>query len=242
MSVPSTGPPLQKLGDVGDLPDRERQLLGRIAKPIRAYGVRQNIIREGDRPAYLWHVIEGFVCRYKLLPEGKRLITAFHVPGDLVGVNSFILGRAGDNVRTLAPTKVVPIPHQELREVTRNAPHITDALWRATVVDAARLTEWMARIGRSSARARMAHLLCELLLRLQAVGLADHNQCALPMTQAELADGLGISTVHANRILQDLRFDRLITLKAGELTIEDWDSLAQEGGFDATYLHLEAGT
>ena len=117
-------------------------------------------------------------------------------------------------------------------------PRVADVLWRDTLIDGAVFREWMMGIGRRSAEARIAHLLCEVLVRMRAVGLATAQACELPITQAELGDALGLSTVHVNRSLQELRAKRLITLRGSILTVEDWEGLKEAGEFDPTYLHL----
>jgi CRP-like cAMP-binding protein len=130
------------------------------------------------------------------------------------------------------------IAHDTLRGFMRAHPRIGDAFWRETLIDAAVFREWMAGIGRRDAPTRIAHLFCEMFVRMQAIGLANGNTCPMPVTQAELADALGLSTVHVNRSLQHLRGLDLIELRGGRITIKDWDGLQAAGEFEPTYLHL----
>jgi CRP-like cAMP-binding protein len=131
------------------------------------------------------------------------------------------------------------IPHRNVRELIRSHPVIADAFWRDTLVDAAVFREWMVGLGRRSAYTRMAHLFCELMMRYRAIGLASDDSFKLSANQAELGDALGLSTVHVNRTLMNLRGDRLITLEGGVLSVLDWERLKEAAEFDLTYLHLE---
>jgi CRP-like cAMP-binding protein len=133
----------------------------------------------------------------------------------------------------------VYITHDALRDICERFPRITAAFWRETLIDAAIFREWVTNVGRRDAYSRMAHVLCEMLLRLRAVGLAEDNACDLPITQVEFADAIGVSTVHVNRVLQDMRADGLIETKGTQVSVPDWERLKHAGDFDPTYLHLE---
>jgi CRP-like cAMP-binding protein len=139
---------------------------------------------------------------------------------------------------TLTQSKLAFLSHDTVRDLIRRCPRIGDAFWRDTLIDAAVFREWILGLGRREAYGRIAHLLCELYVRLRSVGLTNGHAYELPLTQAELGDALGISTVHVNRILQDLRGEGLITLQAGSLTVLDWEGLKAAGEFDPAYLHL----
>jgi len=140
---------------------------------------------------------------------------------------------------TLARSKLAFLSHETVRDLTRCCPRIADAFWRETLIDAGIFREWMVGLGRREAYARVAHLLCELYVRLKAVGLANGHAYELPLTQAELGDAFGLSTVHVNRTLQDLRGEGLITLGSRSVTVKDWERLRAAGEFDPTYLHLK---
>ena len=131
------------------------------------------------------------------------------------------------------------IQHEVLRELCRKQPSVMEAFWRQTLIDAAIFREWMTNIGRREAYSRMAHIICEWIVRMQAVGLVEDHTCDLPMTQGELADAMGVSTVHINHVLQELRGDGLITLKGSRLEVLDWEQLKQAKDFDPTYLHQD---
>jgi CRP-like cAMP-binding protein len=198
----------------------------------------QDVVREGDRPTRCCLILEGFACTFKLTGTGKRQIMSFHIPGDIPDLQSLHLTFLDSSLGTITPCKAGFIQHEHLLDICERHPRIATAFWRATLIDAAIFREWVANIGRREAYARLAHLLCETMTRMKAVGLAEDDSCELPMTQTELGDAMGVSTVHVNRTLQDLRGDNLITLKAGKLRVLDWDALAKAGDFDPNYLHL----
>jgi CRP-like cAMP-binding protein len=196
------------------------------------------VIREGDRPTRCFVLLEGFACTSAVTGDGKRQIMAFHVPGDIPDLQSLHLEVLDNSVGTISPCKVGFIQHETLHDLCKRHPRITIALWRETLVDASTCRHWMVGMGQRAAYVQMAHLLCELVVRLRAVGLAEDYRCQLPITQTEFADALGLSTVHVNRVLQALRANGLIVLKGDTLMVPDWEKLKQAGDFDRTYLHL----
>ena len=141
----------------------------------------------------------------------------------------------------LTPTKLAFVPHLALNEMTRTYPEIAAAFWRDTLIDAAVFREWLAGVGRRTAHQRIAHVICEVYVRMRAMGLTENGGFRLPVTQAELGDSLGLSTVHVNRVLQDLRRDGLSSSKGRFVAIENWEQLKAAGDFDASYLHLKDG-
>ncbi|MEA3061191.1 MAG: hypothetical protein QOJ94_972 [Sphingomonadales bacterium] len=184
-------------------------------------------------------LFEGLVCRYKDLAGGERQIMELHVPGDFVDLHGFLLKRLDHTVGTLTPVRYAVVPHDALRMITETQPHLARILWFSTLVDAAIHREQIVSVGRRTALSRIAHLLCELNVRLNIVGLADSDGYALPLTQADVADATGLTSVHVNRMLRKLRNDDLLTFRNGRVTIHDWDGLQRVAEFDPTYLHLE---
>ncbi len=227
----------RKLEAFGPLPDADRRLLDEVCREARAIGPKIDLIREGDAPSDVHLILEGFACRYKVLPNGTRQIMAFLVPGDFCDLHVFILKAMDHTIATLSPCKVVKIPRARILEMM-DRPAIARAFWWAALVDEATLREWLVNIGARTAEQRIAHLLCELLLRLQTVGLADSDRYELPITQAELADTVSLTSVYVNRVLQRLRRDRLITLSGKNLVILDIERLKAFSGFNPNYLHL----
>jgi CRP-like cAMP-binding protein len=227
----------RKLEAFAPLPEADKHLLDEVIREPQEVGPREDLIREGEAPTDVHLIIEGFACRYKLLADGTRQIMAYLVPGDFCDLHVFILKAMDHSIATLSCCTVVKIPRQRILELTER-PAIARALWWAALVDEATLREWLVNIGARPAEQRVAHLLCELLLRLRAVGLANGGQYELPVTQQELGDTTGLTNVHVNRVLQSLRRDGLITFKNKNLVILDTERLETFSGFTPNYLHL----
>ena len=240
MDTPPTSTPLiRKLESILVLSDEERDVLRSVSGTIKTVGPRQDLVREGDRPSACCLILEGFAYRYELTHDGKRQIFSFHIPGDIPDLQSLHLDVMDHSLSALSACKVMFIPHETVRDLIRRCPRIGDAFWRDTLIDGAVFREWMLCLGRREAYGHMAHLLCELYVRLTAVGLTNGHEYAMPLTQAELGDALGLSTVHVNRTVQELRGEGLIAMRAGSVVILDWDRLREAGEFDPTYLHLK---
>ena len=229
---------IRKLRSISPLSDDETHCLMTLPLRTRDVGPDQPVVQEGDRPSECCLVVEGFTCRYKLTAAGKRQIFSFHLPGDIPDLQSLHLRVLDTSLGTITPCKVGFIRHEVLHDLCGRYPRIAGALWRQTLIDAAVFREWMASIGQREAYHRIAHLLCEMMVRMRAVGLTQDHTCDVPITQAEFGDALGISTVHINRVLQALRQEKLIVLRGGSLTVLNWEGLKNAGQFDATYLHL----
>lgn len=232
-------PLVRKLETIVVLSDEEKDALQTLTGTIRTLDADQDIVREGDRPSACCLVLEGFAHRYKLTESGTRQILSFHIPGDIPDLQSLHLDVMDHSLGTLVPSKLVFLSHDTVHDLIRRCPRIGHAFWRDTLIDASVFREWMLGLGRRDAYGRVAHLLCELYVRLRSVGLTNGHAYEMPITQAELGDALGISTVHVNRTLQDLRAEGLITLQLGSLAVLDWERLTQAGEFDPTYLHLK---
>ena len=238
MAHSPNGMMIRKLESIFPLSDEERQALASLPVQVMTFRPDQDIVRIGDRPSQSCMVLQGFTCVYKLTAEGKRQIVAFHVPGDVPDLQSLHLKVMDNSVATVSPCTLGFIPHEALQDLCNRHSRITAALWRETLVDASIFREWMTGIGRREAYHRMAHLLCELRVRLTMVGLVEDETFDLPITQTELADAIGASTVHVNRVLQELRANGLIRSKGTHVSILDWERLQEAGDFDPLYLHL----
>ena len=231
---------IRKLEQRDRLSDEERNVLDRAVARIREYAVDEDLVREGDRPTESTLLLDGFAARYKGLADGRRQITAIHIAGDFVDLHSFLLRRMDHGVVALSPCRTGAVPHEALREITERYPHLARLLWLSTLIDGAIHREWLVAMGRRPAVSQTAHLICELFLRLRAVGRTEGGSFRLPLTQAELGDTLGLSTVHVNRTLQELRAAGLVTWRDQIVTINDWDGLAAMAEFDPSFLHLES--
>ena len=243
MAAPSDfhdSPMIRKMESVFAVTDDERQALETLPMQLAVIKADQDIVRIGDRPSRCCLILSGFACTYKVTAEGKRQIVSFSLPGDIPDLQSLHLKVLDTSIATISTCRVGFITHEALRDICDRYPRITAAFWREALIDAAIFREWVTNVGRREAYTRMAHVLCELLVRLRAVGLAEDHVCDLPITQGEFADALGVSNVHVNRVLQQMRADGLIETKGTQLKIPDWDRLKQVGEFDPTYLHLES--
>jgi CRP-like cAMP-binding protein len=230
---------IKRIERFGPLTDEEKKVIENAPSQVKEVGPREDIVREGDCPTGSSLILEGYAYRYNHLGDGSRQISAFHIPGDFCDLHSFLLKKMDDGVASVTRCKVAIVPHKTLREITRHYPYLTRVLWMTTLVDAAVHREWMTILGRMDARERVAHHLCELYARHEYAGLARDHSYDLPMTQAEMADAFGLSGVHTNRILQELRGEGLISLAGKRLTILDWDRLCREAQFNADYLHAD---
>jgi CRP-like cAMP-binding protein len=228
-----------KLDSIADLGSEEKQALLDLPMRVRHIPADSDIVSEGDRPSECCLVLVGFVCRYKIISGGKRQIMSFHTPGDIPDLQSLHLKVMDHSLGTLVPSKVAFIAHQVLHDLVRRYPRLGAAFWRDTLIDAAIFREWMVGLGRRNAYQRVAHLICEMALRFRAVGLTDNHTYELPVTQAELADALGLSFVHINRTLMELRRDGLISLQNSTVSALDWEGLKAAADFDSTYLHQD---
>ncbi|QTP55878.1 Crp/Fnr family transcriptional regulator [Billgrantia sulfidoxydans] len=232
---------IRKLGSLFPLDEEERQALRDLPVQVARLKPDQSVVQIGDRPRQCCLVLAGLTCVYKLSYEGRRQIMALHVPGDMPDLQSLHLEVMDSSIASLSPCTVGFIQHADLRRMCERHLRLASALWRETLVDASIYREWLLSIGQRDAYTRMAHLLCELMVRLKAVGLAEEDTFDLPMSQHELADVIGISAVHVSRTLQALRADGLVQSRKMKVTILDWEKLKQAGEFDPLYLHLRRG-
>ena len=231
-------PLVAKLETRGPLSDEDRDDLNALCADAREVGPRRQIIREGDRPEFVHLIVEGWAARYKLLPDGARQITAFLIPGDFCDLHVTILGEMDHGIATLTRSRVAFIPRATMESLTER-PSLTKAFWWSTLVDEAVLRSWIVNIGRRDAFEAIGHLICELYVRMKNVGLADGRSFEVPLTQEEIGDALGLTSVHVNRVLQRLRTEELISFRQGLLTIHDYRRLEKASGFNPNYLHLE---
>lgn len=230
---------IAKLGAASTLSAEDEQAIADLCQDPRSVPAKSHLIREGDNPHNVLLMMEGWAARYSLVSDGGRQITAILLPGDFCDLHVTILGRMDHSIIALTAAKVAFIPHKVMQDLPINRPEVARALWRATLIDEAVLRQWIVNIGRRTASERIAHLFCELHARLKLVGLVEDGQFDLPLSQDVIADALGLTNVHVNRMLKNLRAEGIIALKEGELTILDLKRLQKLAGFDASYLHRE---
>ncbi len=230
---------IDKLERFTRLSDEDRQVLKALARKVRLIEAGVDIIQEGDRPETVNLFLDGWACRYKQLEDGRRQIVAFFVPGDLCDIHVYVLREMDHAIAAITPVRLATVPREILLDTMDRHPRITRALWWESLVNAAIQREWTVNIGRRTALERLAHLFCELFLRLRAVGLAEGSTCPFPLTQLELADATGLTNVHVNRTLKEMRNAGLIVLKSRQLTVPNLAALQKAALFNPNYLHLE---
>jgi CRP-like cAMP-binding protein len=218
--------------------DEEREIRSLVSHTIRVRS-DQSFIRHGQELKESMLLLDGWMGRAKDLPSGQRQIAELHVAGDFVDLHGFTLKRLDHDVITLSDCTVAVVPHERLKAMTEEFPHLTRLYWFMTNLDAAIHREWTLSLGRRTAISRMAHLFCEMLVKLEIVGLTAGNSYDFPMTQIELSEALGLTPVHVNRTLQELRRMGLLETENRRLNILDLEGLKGVAEFDPAYLYLE---
>lgn len=218
--------------------EEEAIIRGAVQEVIN-FPAKKVVVHAHKRMNHSTILLSGIACRQKDFRDGRRQITEVHVPGDFTDLHSFTLKYLDHDVVALSDCSLALIPHERLQEVTEHHPHLARVYWFATNLDAAIHREWEVSLGGRTAVARMAHLFCELFIRLGLVGLVENESYELPLTQSELADTLGVTAVHANRTLKELRAQRCVEFAKGRVSISDFDALKRVADFDPAYLYLE---
>ena len=203
----------------------------------KRFGKDAYMVREGERTTDCSVILRGFAFRQKLLRDGSRQIISIHIPTEFFDLQNGMLLVADHNVQCINGAEAATIPREALLSLAIERPEVLRAIWIDTLIDASVFREWVVNVGRRDSRARIAHLLCELALRLRSIGLVHDDRFDFPLTQEQLADATGLTAVHTNRTLQSLRKDGLIQLTGRSLTVLDWDRLCEVAEFDELYLH-----
>lgn len=226
-----------KLSGLADMTPADAAALEAATSNPRRFVARQDLIREGDAPRPMFVVLEGWVCRYKILPSGTRQIMAFLMPGDACDLHIKLLAEMDHSIQAITTAMVATVSRVEMEAMMREHPNIASAMYSAQLIDEGIMRAWIVSMGRRSSTERVAHLICELYLRARNIGLTGEGEFALPLSQAVLADALGMTAVHINRVLKELRLSGAMALTRGSVTILDPGKLVQIAGFDDNYLH-----
>lgn len=235
-------PLTKRLSRYVELTPHDMRLLKPLSQDrVRQYGMREDIIREGDEPSGLHLIVTGWACRYKMLEDGRRQILAFLIPGDMCDLNNFVLREMDHSLAALVPATVANLSHSQVAGMMAASPTLNRAFWWHSLTVVAMQREWTMNIGQRSAFERLGQLFCELFMRLRAVGLTRGVECDLPITQEDLAEASGLTPVHVNRTLQEMRARGLIHLRQRILEIPDFEQLAAASLFTPHYLHLYRG-
>lgn len=226
------------LGSHDVVASEERDALASIITKTGTFDVGSDLVVQGSRPSHSTLMLEGISARYKILEDGSRQITALHLPGDFVDLHAFLLKTMDHGIVAMSPCRVAFAQHSDLKTITETKPHLTRLLWLDTLVDGAIHREWIVAMGRRSAKSHLAHLICELYVRMQVVEMSEGASFLLPLSQSEMADALGLSLVHLNKTLQQLRRDGVVRWESKTVEILDWEGLAGIAEFEPTYLSL----
>ena len=236
---PDLSGPLAKLTCRAPICEEAQQAFLGLKAIREDYATYRDVVREGDPTERCCFVESGLLSRYKTLRNGNRQIVSFHLARDLVDMQSCLVRIADHGIRTHTPTTLLTVSCDDILRIAAEFADLARAFWFETLVDAAIFREWTLNVGRRTARERTAHLLLEFAYRFKAIGLSDGREFVLPVTQADLADAVGLSPVHVNRSLQWLRSQGFIRTFGKTIVIEDRDALVRESDFRSTYLHPE---
>lgn len=231
---------VRKLNSMVALSDDDRAAIRALPHVLKTYHPSTYVVREGEPPRrHCDLVVDGFAYRQKLTAEGARQIVSIHLRGDFIDLQHLFLNIADHNVQALTELKVVSIERGALQDLATQRPNVSRAMWIDALIDSSIYREWVINVGRRDARARIAHILCEVWLRMKAAGYADAEGFRLPLTQEQLADAVGLTTVHVNRTLKSLEADGIVNRDRRYIGFHDWAALAEVGDFNALYLHLD---
>jgi CRP-like cAMP-binding protein len=229
-------------GRTVSLTEDERAHLEQLVSEIRRLPARTTLVDRNEALRASTMLVEGFMVRFIEDDGGRRQVVAFHVPGDFVDLHGFPLQRLDHSLATLTEAEVALVPHAALERLLIEAPDLGRKLWFSTLLDAAMHREWLFRLGRLEGPGRVAHFLAETDARLRPIGLSDGRNFALPVNQADLAEIVGITSIHVNRVLRTLREDGIAIIRRGGVEILDFDRLIRLAQFDPTYLYLKSPT
>jgi len=233
-------PLINKLQHFTRLAEEERCFVTNMARQrVRRFSSREDIMREGESCSSMNLIREGWACRYKTLEDGRRQIIAFFLPGDICDYNVFVTREMDHSIAAITPVSVAEVSRSTFDQMLANYPRLSQALWWESTVTSAIQREWTVNLGQRDASERIAHLLCEIFVRLDAAGLADEDSCEFPLTQTDLGEATGLSTVHVNRTLRELREANLIGLRDRTLRIPNIAALQRQAMFNPNYLHLD---
>lgn len=208
------------------------------SKIVRTAAAHADIVSEGDTPRSVTIILKGWAMRYKQLPDSRRQIVALMLPGDICGANAFIHAAFAHSICSLTSVRYAEVPRDDFEALLENSPRIAKALWWSALEAVSIQREWTTNIGQRRAYERIAHLLCEVFARLEAIGLTRGDSCDFPLTQTDIADATGLTPVHVNRTLQALRQDGVIEVRNRRLHLRNRVKLSLIAMFNPAYLHL----
>ncbi len=227
----------RRLNTVTGLEDADIAAIRALPINVRDWEAGRTVVSDGSRPAECVLIIEGFCVRAKTTVTGQRQILSIHIPGEIPDLLSLHLHQMDHDLVAVVRSTLGFISHASLRALTRANPNVTDVLWRDTLIDAAIFREWIVNVGQRPAASRLAHTVVELRHRLAVTGRASGDTFEMPLTQEQIGETLGVTPVHANRIIRQLRDDSVVDISRGRVTVLDEAKLADLAQFDDRYLH-----
>lgn len=231
---------IHKLERLAPLEQADRDAIRALPFRIKTAPPNHYLVKEGAAATDCCVLLTGYVCRHKTTSSGDRQIVSFHMPGDILDLQHLLLSRADHNLETITEATFALVPAEDLRRVAQQRPLLAEALWRDTLIDASIFREWVLNVGRRDAKSRIAHMLCEFAARREKAGLGPPERFNLPMTQEQIADATGLTSVHVNRMLFELAADGVIVRDKRQVEITDWSRMCRVADFNAAYLHEAA--
>jgi len=239
-AISAVRPLVTKLRNYGPLSAEEELTLDAAVSSIRQVDAEADMVLQGTSPNHSTLLLSGCVGRYNLTRSGGRQITSLHVPGDFVDLHSLLLKPIDHSIFALVASSIAVVPHDRLQQIIDTQPRLMRLLWLNTLIDGATHRQWSIGLGSLYSHQHLAHIICELYVRLEQIGLTDGGQFHIPLTQVLLSQCLAVSTVHTNRAVQILRSENVIRWERDLVTIMNWDKLVAIGEFDPTYLRVPA--
>jgi CRP-like cAMP-binding protein len=229
-------PFLNRLTSRSTLNDQERAAILSLSGSLTPVAAHVDFVRLGQDVEHSCLVVDGLVGRFGQKKDGVRQITCLYIPGDMADLPSVVSPISAWGLVALTKTTILPLSHADLRRIAGVYPRIAESFWRDCVADGSIFSEWVVNVGRRDAIARLAHLLCEIAIRCEVAGQGNRNNFSLPITQSDLADATGLTGVHVNRTLRELRMGSVVTVRGGKVVVQDWAKLVSIGDFTSNFL------
>ena len=221
------------------LTEEERSAVLGLQGPVRDVPAHVDFVQQGEQVDHSCLVMKGLVVRFGQSSNGERQITCLYIPGDMADLPSVVSPKAAWGLAALTGTTILHVSHADLRRLAAQHPGLAEAFWRDCVADGSIFSEWVVNVGRRDALARLSHLFCEMAIRCERAGQGDRNAFALPATQTDLGNATGLTNVHINRTLRELKTRSILTTMSGKVTVHDWDKLVSTGDFNDAFMLLD---
>ena len=233
---------IKRLRTCSGITEEDIQEIRALPITVKQYPAERAVVADGETATDCCLIVEGFCARSKTIADGKRQILSIHIPSEIPDLMSLFLHVMDHDLSTLTPCTLGFIAHETLQKLHRRRPNVAEIFWRDTLIDAAMFREWIVNVGQRPAPARLAHVMAELRERLRVIGRADRNSFEMPLTQEQIGEALGVTAVHANRVIKQLREEGVVDLHRGRVTVLDEAKFQELADFDNRYLHQSPAT